>query len=189
MPNLVAISGSLRHGSYNTMLLRAAIELAPPETHLEMASIKEVPLYDGDVEVAGIPTAVRTLKDRVAASDGLLLVTPEYNNSLPGVLKNAIDWLSRPAADIARIFGALPVGVIGATPGQGATALAQAAWLPVLRTLGTLPYCGGRVGVAQAARVFAADGKLVDDAVRAQLSRYLTGFVEFVVRHGRARTS
>jgi NAD(P)H-dependent FMN reductase len=189
VPAIVAISGSLRHASYNTMLLRAAIELAPSGTTLEMASIKEVPLYDGDVEAAGLPAAVLALKERVAASDGLLLVTPEYNNGVPGVLKNAIDWLSRPAGDIARIFAGLPVGVIGATPGAGATGLAQAAWLPVLRTLGTLHYSGARVGIARAASVFDGEGKLVDDAVRAQLTRYLSGFAEFVARHGRARAS
>jgi NAD(P)H-dependent FMN reductase len=189
MPNVIAISGSLRRGSYNTMLLRTAIELAPAGAKLEMAAIRDVPLYDGDVEAEGIPPVVRALKDRVAASDGLLLVTPEYNNSMPGVLKNVIDWLSRPATDIARVFGGLPVGVMGATPGHGGTALAQAAWLPVLRTLGTVPYFGGRVGLAQAARLFDVEGRLVDEAARAQVARYVSGFVEHVVRHGRARAA
>jgi NAD(P)H-dependent FMN reductase len=185
MPAIVAISGSLRRGSFNTMLLRAASEVAPPGTAVTMASISEVPLYDGDVEERGMPPSVLALKDRVAAGDGLLLVTPEYNNSVPGVLKNTIDWLSQPSSDIPRIFGGRPVGIIGATPGPGATALSQAAWLPVLRTLGTLPYFGARVGVAQAARVFDSDGRLTDASVRAQLTRYMQGFAEFVARHSR----
>src|SRR3954453_2152099 len=113
MPTIVAISGSLRKGSFNTMLLNAVVEVAPLGTTIEVASIHEIPLYDGDVEAAGIPHAVRTLKERVGASAGLLLVTPEYNNSVPGVLKNTIDWLSRPAADIQRVFGGRPVGFMG----------------------------------------------------------------------------
>ena len=83
-----------------------------------------IPLYDGDVEAAeGIPAAVAALKEEIVAADGLLLVTPEYNNGIPGVFKNAIDWLSRPAADIGRVFGGRPVAVIGASPGQFGTML------------------------------------------------------------------
>lgn len=183
---IVAISGSLRAKSYNTMLLRAAVAAAPAGTAIEIGSIRDIPLYDGDVEAAaGIPPAAAALKERLAAARGLLLVTPEYNNGIPGVLKNAIDWLSRPPADIRRVFGGLAVGVIGATPGRGGTALAQAAWLPVLRTLGTVPFTG-RVGVAGAAEVFDAGGAVIDDAVRAQLDKYLAGFTAFVARHGRA---
>jgi chromate reductase, NAD(P)H dehydrogenase (quinone) len=97
-----------------------ASQLAPVGTTVEIASIRGIPLYDGDVEVAeGIPTMVQELKTRIAATDGLLIVTPEYNNSIPGVLKNAFDWLSRPADDIQNVFGGRPVAVIGATPGQG----------------------------------------------------------------------
>ena len=188
MPNIVAISGSLRAGSFNTMLLRAAIEVAPSGTVLEQASIRDIPLYDGDREAeSGIPPSVNALKERIVAADGLLLVSPEYNNSLPGVFKNAIDWLSRPASDIARVFGDRPVGLIGATPGQGGTALSQAAWLPVLRTLGTLPYFGRRLLVSGAGKVFDADGKLQDAAVRAQLEKYMQGFAEFVGRMGARR--
>lgn len=97
MPHLVALSGSLRAASINTMLLHAAVDAAPPGTNVEVASIQGIPLYDGDVEAAsGSPPAVQALKDRIARADGLLLATPEYNSSIPGVFKNAIDWLSRP---------------------------------------------------------------------------------------------
>jgi chromate reductase len=187
MPTIIAISGSLRSKSFNTMLLRAAVAATPAGTTTEMASIKDIPLYDGDVEASsGLPPEVLALKERIVAADGLLLVSPEYNNGIPGVFKNAIDWLSRPAADIARVFGDRPVGVIGATPGRGGTAMAQAGWLPVLRTLGTQLYTGGRLQVAGASKVFDAEGALVDDAVRGLLETYMTGFARFVAR---ARTN
>ena len=185
MTTLLAIAGSVRAKSYNAMLLRAAVEAAPAGVTVEEASIRDIPLYNGDVEATGIPPAVQALKDRIAAAAGVLLVTPEYNNSLPGVFKNAIDWTSRPSADIPRVYGEKPIGVIGATPGRGATGLAQAAWLPVLRTLGALPYFGGRVQVADAAKVFDETGRLVDPAVKAVLAKYMAGFAEFVARHAR----
>jgi len=181
---IVAISGSVRSKSFNTMLLHAAVEATPAGTSVDVASIKDIPLYDGDLETAsGLPASVQALKDRIAKADGLLLVTPEYNNSIPGVLKNAIDWLSRPPADIARVFGGRPAGVIGATPGPGGTSLAQAAWLPVLRTLGTLPYFGARLLISTAGKVFDEQGKLADASVRAQVERYMKGFGDFVSRH------
>ena len=118
---ILAIAGSARARSYNRMLLRAAIEVAPEGAAIETASIEDIPLYNGDLEEAGVPAAVQAMKDRIAGASGVLLVTPEYNNSLPGVFKNAIDWTSRPSADIARVWGGRPVGVIGATPGLGGT--------------------------------------------------------------------
>ena len=183
MTTLVGISGSLRQGSYNAALLRAAKELTPQGATLEIASIREFPLYDGDLEAqSGVPSLVQAVKDRVAASAGLVLVTPEYNNSLPGVFKNAIDWLSRPPADIPRVFGDRPVALMGATLGRGGTMLAQAAWLPVLRTLGTRPWFGPRLMVSAAKSVFDESGKLVDDQVRKQLEAFMAGFVEFASR-------
>jgi NAD(P)H-dependent FMN reductase len=180
---IVGISGALRRESFNGSLLRAAVSVVPAESSIEIGSIREIPLYDYDVEATqGIPAAVQTLKDAIAASDGVLIVTPEYNNSIPGVMKNAIDWLSRPPADIARVFKGRPFGIIGATPGQGGTLLSQAAWLPVLRTLGTLPYFEGRLGVSGAAKVFDKDGHIVDDAIRARLETFVKGFVEFADR-------
>ncbi len=181
MANVIGLSGSLRKGSFNTALLRAAIELAPAELSLELGSIRDIPLYDGDVEAAaGIPAAVAALKDRIAAADGLLLVSPEYNQSIPGVFKNAIDWLSRPGQDIARVFGGKPVGVIGASPGAAGTRLAQTAWLPVLRTLGTQPWFGKQLYVASAAQAFDDGGQLIDPKVRQLLADYLSGFARFV---------
>jgi len=178
---ILGISGSLRKGSYNTALLHAAGTLMPEGAQLEVGSISGIPLYDGDVETSqGIPPAVQALKSKVTESQGLLLVTPEYNNSIPGVFKNAIDWLSRPSSDIAKVFGGRPVGVIGASPGGFGTILSQNAWLPVLRTLGTRPWFGGRLQVSRAGNAFNAAGELTDEAIREQVRKYLAGFAGFI---------
>jgi NAD(P)H-dependent FMN reductase len=188
MTTILGLSGSLRSGSLNSSLLRAAVAEMPQGVALEVGTIKGVPLYDGDVEAAqGLPDTVVQLKDRVVATDGLLLVTPEYNNSLPGVFKNAIDWLTRPPADIARVFANRPVAIIGASPGGFGTLLSQTAWLPVLKTLGTAAYFGGRLQVSRAGEVFDAKGTLVDDRVREQLKKFLAGFCEFVVATRRGK--
>lgn len=180
MVQLIGISGSLRQGSFNTALLGAAAQSMPPGSELVIATIRGIPLYDGDVEAQqGIPPAVTALKDAISAARGLLLVTPEYNNSIPGVFKNAIDWLSRPSADIARVFGGKPVALIGASPGGFGTILSQNAWLPVLRTLGCTLWTQGRLMVSRAGGVFGADGTLEDAKVRAQLQNFLRGFVVF----------
>ena len=181
MTRIVGISGSLRQGSFNASLLRAAAGLMPAGVDLSIETIRGIPLYDGDVEAQqGVPDVVAALKDAVAAAAGLLLVTPEYNNSIPGVFKNAIDWMSRPAADIARVFGGKKVALIGASPGGFGTILSQNAWLPVLRTLGTDLWTPGRLMVSRAGSVFAADGTLTEEKVREQLRAYLHGFAAFV---------
>ena len=180
---IIGLSGSLRRGSFNSALLRAAATATPEMAQLTIASLRDIPLYDGDVEERdGIPAPVITLKDAIAAADGLLLVTPEYNNSLPGVLKNAVDWLSRPPADIARVFRGKPVAMMGASAGAFGTILAQDAWLPVLRVLGTRPWFEGRLVVSRAQNVFGPDGTLQDDRVKEQLRQFMQGFVAFVGR-------
>ena len=181
MSTIIGLAGSLRRSSYNAALLRAAAELAPPGCKIEIASIRGIPLFDGDVEATeGPPPAVAALKDRIAASDGLLIATPEYNNSLPGVLKNAIDWLSRPADDIDRVFGDRPVGIIGATTGTGGTRLSQTAWLPVFRVLGMRPWFGETLYVSNARQVFDSNGSIVDEKVKRLLAAYMSGFSAFV---------
>ncbi len=181
MTKIIGIAGSLRNGSFNSALLRAARELAPQGAVLEIATLKGIPLYDGDLEAnEGVPPAVIALQEQIAGADGLLLATPEYNNSMPGVFKNALDWLSRPSSEAGQIFGNCPVAVIGATPGGFGTVLSQNAWLPVLRTLGTRPWFGGRLLVPQAHQVFNESGEMTDVAVRKQLEDFLAGFVEFI---------
>ncbi len=185
MTTILGISGSLRRGSYNTALLAAAQQESIPGVEIEAASIRGIPLYDGDVEAQGIPHEVAALKERLMQADGLLIVTPEYNNSIPGPLKNAIDWLSRPPKDVPRIFRGLPVAVIGASPGAFGTAHAQSAWLPVLRTLRTQPWFEGRLVVPRANQAFDEAGSLIDDDLRQRLREFVQGFAEFVGAHAR----
>ena len=179
MTTIIGLCGSLRRGSFNRMLLRAAVEMAPQGTVIETESIREIPLYDGDVEDEGMPPAVQRLKDRIAEADGVLIVTPEYNNSIPGVLKNAIDWLSRPAADVPRVFHGRPVAIMGATPGPGGTALSQAAWLPVVRSLGMRAWFEGAVLISHAGSVFDRDGRVADAATRQRIRTFVEGFAAF----------
>ena len=121
------------------------------------------------------------MKEAIVAADGLILATPEYNNSIPGVFKNAIDWLSRPPDDIPRVFGGRPTALIGASPGGFGTILSQNAWLPVLRTLRTRLWLGGgSLLVSRAHKVFSEDGSLADDGIRDKLRDFVKGFADFV---------
>jgi chromate reductase len=181
MARIIGISGSLRRKSFNSALLRAAVQFVPEGTTLEIASIGEIPFYNGDVEASdGIPRVVAELKDRIASADGLLLSTPEYNNAIPGVMKNAIDWLTRPPADSPRVFSGRPIAIMGASPSGFGTLLAQNAWLPVVRTLRMRPWFEGRLTVARAGSVFDEAGELVDAEVRNQLQKFIQGFARFV---------
>ena len=184
---IVGISGSLRTGSFNTALLRAAAEVAPAGVAIEVRTIHGIPLYDADVENGvGIPEAVTKLKDEIASADGVLLVTPEYNNSIPGVFKNAIDWLSRPDADVARVFRGRAVAIMGASPGRFGTTLSQSAWLPVIRTLGMRPWFDQRLLVFEARKMFDESGKLVDLHARERMVKFVEGYCAFVSSQSRA---
>jgi NAD(P)H-dependent FMN reductase len=181
MARIIGISGSLRRGSFNTSLLRAAAEVAPADVTLEVRTLHGIPLYDADIENGpGIPEVVTRLKDEIASSDGVLLVTPEYNNSIPGVFKNAIDWLSRPDADIARVFRGRPVAIMGASPSRFGTTLSQSAWLPVIRTLGMRPWLDERLLVFEARKAFDQAGKLVDPHTRERMVKFVEGYCAFV---------
>ena len=183
MVKILGISGSLRAQSFNTALLRAAQEAAGEGVLIGAATLHGIPLYDGDLEAReGTPASVRELKERVLANDGLLMVTPEYNNGVPGVFKNAVDWLSRNTPGLPPVFADRPVAVIGASPGGFGTVMSQAHWLPVLRTLGARHWSGGRLAVARAGSVFGPDGSLQDDAIRKQLAEFVHGFAQFVAR-------
>lgn len=179
MKKIIAISGSLRKASFNTGLLEAAADLFPGQ--LELGSIHGIPLYDADLEKeSGVPRAVEILKNQIADADGIMIATPEYNNSIPGVLKNATDWLTRPPDDIGRVFHGKPVALTGATPGGFGTTLAQTAWLPVLRTLKTRPWFEGRLMVSGSGKLFDEQGKLVDDETRDRLKAFVSGFFRFI---------
>ena len=181
MTTIIGLSGSLRKASFNAGLLRAAKEVMPAGAELQIESIRGIPLFDQDDEAAnGIPEAVKALKEKIVAADGLLLVTPEYNNGIPGVFKNAIDYLTRPASDVKRVFGGKPVGLIGATPSGWGTLLSQSAWLAVLRHIGAQHWSSGRMALSKAMDSFETDGTLKDEKIREQLKAYMEGFVAFV---------
>jgi len=180
MTTIIGLSGSLREHSFNTALLRAANTMLPEGVTLIVATIHGIPLFNEDDEARGYPLAVQQLKELIASADGLLLSSPEYNNSIPGVLKNAIDWLSRPGVDIPRIFGGKPVALMGASLGGFGTILGQNAWLAPLRALGVNPWTSGRMLVSRANHVFDPAGALTDPALREQLRTFVSGFAGYI---------
>ncbi|HZR37476.1 MAG TPA: NADPH-dependent FMN reductase [Nevskia sp.] len=172
---ILGISGSLRKGSYNSATLHAARELAPPDLQIEIGDISQIPLYNADVQAQGIPQAVQQLGAQIRAADGVLLVTPEYNYSVSGVMKNAIDWISR-LKD--QPFAGKPVAICGASMGALGTARAQYH----LRQTGV--YLDMRilnkpeVMIGQAHERFDADGKLVHEATRKHLEAFMVALRE-----------
>lgn len=184
---VLALSGSLRHTSYNTALAQAAQTLAPQGMAIEVATLHGIPLYDGDLESKeGIPAAVLALKEKILNADALLLVTPEYNNGVPGVFKNSIDWLSR--TDSKAIFSGRITGLIGASMGGFGTVSSQAAWLPTLKMLGVSLYSGGSLLVSRAQNSFDEQGKLQDENIQKMLTTYLQGFQTFAHASHMVRT-
>ncbi len=180
MTKIIGLSGSLRRASFNTAVLRAAAEVADDDVELEVATLHGIPLYDGDLEQRdGIPDAVNQLRERIAGSAGLLIATPEYNNSIPGVLKNGIDWLSRRPDERPHVFSNLPIAVLGASPGGFGTILAQNAWQPVLRTLNTQAWYGGRLMISKVKSLCNEAGELTDEDTRKRLASFINNFAKF----------
>ena len=160
----LGIAGSLRGASYNRGLLRAAMELTPPEVTIVTFDIGDLPLYNADLEANGDPEVVRRLKVAIADADALLVASPEYNRCVPGVLKNAIDWASRPARD--SVLRDKPVGIMGASTGRGGTARAQAHLRDGFAFTGGIVLPLPEVLVPLAADRFDTDGNLVDEETR-----------------------
>jgi chromate reductase len=161
---ILGICGSLRKGSYNRMALNAAVELAPPDASIEVfEGLRDIPLYDEDVRQQGFPGPVQKLRAAIAAAEALLFVTPEYNYSVPGVLKNAIDWASRPPD---QPFNGKPMAVMGASPGNFGTARAQYHLRQSMVFLNGCFVNQPEVMIGQAAQRFDANGKLTDEATR-----------------------
>lgn len=187
MVKILGISGSLRKASFNTGLMTAAAVDAPDGVEFETATLHGIPLYDGDVEAKdGIPEAVTVLKRKIMAADGVILFTPEYNNSMPGVFKNAIDWLSRPSADIAKVFRGRHFALAGTSPGNFGTILSQNAWLPVMRTLGAELWSGKRLMLPRAETLFDQDGRLTDAEAADRLRVFVKAFADFAgIKSGR----
>ncbi len=173
---ILAIPGSLRAGSFNHRLLLAAAELAPDGVEVEVyEQLADVPLFNQDHEDPA-PAGVTALRERVAASDAILIATPEYNGSIPGVLKNTLDWLSRGETEVTGVRGR-PVAVIGTTPGMWGTKLAQEHARQILSNMGAKVEYGARVYLARASAAFDGDA-LVDDTARTALTAVLRSLAE-----------
>ena len=171
---ILGIAGSLRAASYNRALLHAAGDLAPEGMTIETFDLIEVPLYNGDVEAEGDPPGVAAFKHAIAAADGVLMATPEYNHGVPGVMKNAVDWASRPPRSAP--LGAKPVGLIGASPGITGTARGQSQLRQAFEF--TNSYCMPQpeLLVFKAHEKFDAEGRLTDETTRAFLAKFLVSF-------------
>jgi chromate reductase len=164
---ILGFAGSLRRASYNRGLIRAAREHAPTGTVVEVFDLGDIPLYNQDVEDAGEPPSVVAFKSAIARADALLVATPEYNHGVPGVLKNAIDWASRP-----RVTSPLrdkPVGVMGASPGRGSTARAQAQLREAFVFTGACVMPQPELLVSLAGSHFDDDGNVTDPDLRASI--------------------
>jgi chromate reductase len=176
---LLGIAGSLREGSYNQGLLRAARDLAPGGVELVEHDLRGLPFYDGDLEAAGDPDSVTELKEAIRRADAIVIATPEYNRGIPGVLKNAIDWASRPA--LASPLAGKPVAIMGATTGFAGTARAQQQLRDALEFPGALVVQQPEVLVSEAYLRFDENGELVDKETRAEIRELLA-----VLTHPRA---
>jgi chromate reductase, NAD(P)H dehydrogenase (quinone) len=176
---IAGISGSLRQGSYNTAALKAAIALALEGMVIEPVSIGDLPLYDEDLRQAGYPPAVEALRAALAAADAILIVTPEYNYSVPGVLKNAIDWASRPPN---QPFEDKPVAIMGASPGLLGTARAQYHLRQMLVFLNAHPINKPEVMITQCASKFDEAGNLTDEPTRDFIRKMLGSLAAWTQR-------
>jgi chromate reductase len=177
---VVGFAGSLRHGSYNRALLRAAAELAPPTLQIAIHELDDIPLYNGDIEAAGAPPSVVRLRDAIRRADGLLIASPEYNHGVPGVLKNTIDWISRPPRDSA--LNGKAAAVMGASPGMTGTARGQSQLRQAFVFTNTYALLQPEVLVARAHEKFDADGRLVHQATRDFLAMFLQHFTDLIAR-------
>lgn len=177
---ILGIAGSLRRASFNRGLIRAAVELAPAGLAVTGYDLDDIPMYNGDVEALGDPEPVAAFKRAIAGADALLIATPEYNHCVPGMLKNAIDWASRPAR--ASVLTGKPVAIMGASPSGGGTARAQA------QLRDGLAYTNGfvlplpEVLVPLATDKFDADGDLIDQATGAEIRDLLVALAAWTRR-------
>lgn len=181
--SILGIPGSLRAGSYNRALLRAAGEVLPPGVIMDVFALDDIPAYNADVQAEGDPEPVSELKRRLAEADVVLIATPEYNYSIPGVLKNAIDWASRPPKICA--FRKKPVGIIGASSGESGTMRGQLAIRQVFVFLDAYVMAQPELRVTNAGRRFDEKGVLIDEELRGRLQRYMVALIDWVRLVGR----
>jgi chromate reductase, NAD(P)H dehydrogenase (quinone) len=173
---VLGISGSLRQASFNTALLRTAIDLAPPGIEIEVVGIDDLPFYDEDVRSKGYPDVVQKFRERIAKSDGLVIATPEYNYSVPAVLKNAIDWASRPPQ---QPFGGKPLGILGASSGLGGTVRAQAHLRQIAASLDLHVMNKPEVFVRSAGDKV-GEGRITDEPTRKVIGDFMVAYEKWV---------
>ncbi len=183
---VLGVSGSLRRGSFNTAALRAAQELAPAGLAIEAFDIAPIPLYNEDVREKGFPPAVEEFRRRIKEADALLIATPEYNYSVPGVLKNAIDWASRPPD---QPFDGKPMAIFGASPAFTGSARAQYHLRQVFIYLNALILNRPEVFITAAHTKFDDQGRLTDDATRKHVRALLEGLHQWALRIRRSAGS
>ncbi len=174
----LGIAGSLRQGSFNRGLIRAAVEAAPDGIRVIPHELADIPMFNADVEAGGDPEPIRRFKQAIADADALLIATPEYNHCVPGVLKNAIDWASRPARQ--SVLSGRPIALMGATTGGGGTARAQAHLRDGLAYTAALVLPQPEVLVPFAASRFDETGNLTDEGTREAIRELLVALAEWV---------
>jgi chromate reductase, NAD(P)H dehydrogenase (quinone) len=174
--HFAAISGSLREASLNTMALKAVQRLAPDNIEIEQLSISEVPFYNFDLHEKRIPDAVEILNDKILKADAVIIVTPEYNYSVSGVLKNAIDFVSRSPK---KPFNMKPVGIMGATPGMFGTVRAQYHLRQIMTALNAQVMNKPEVLIAQANSKFDADGNLIDEKTKELIKNFIASLAAY----------
>ena len=176
---VLGIAGSLRKGSYNASALREAVRLAPPGMRIELAGIADIELYNEDVYAAGFPPAVDRLREQIRGADALLLVTPEYNASIPGVLTNAIDWVSRPPE---QPFAGKPAAIMGASPGRLGTARAQNHLRQTLIALDARVLNSPLVFISEAHKAFDEAGNLTAEATQKYIGNLLAALRDWTLK-------
>ena len=179
MSHILGMSGSLRQGSFNTALLHFVARSLPEGARMEIARIDDLPLYNDDVRVTGYPPPAQRLREQVAAADVVLIVTPEYNYSIPGVLKNAIDWASRPPN---QPFESKPIGIMGASTGMLGSARAQYHLRQCFVFLNAPVMSRPEVMVAHARERFDEQGNLTDVSTQQHVVKFLRALVELSAR-------
>ncbi|HMR39604.1 MAG TPA: NADPH-dependent FMN reductase [Ignavibacteria bacterium] len=176
--NILGISGSIREKSHNTALLKAAQELKPDDMEIEIYSIGDLPLYNGDLEKNGFPDNVQKFKDKVSGSDGLLIASPEYNYSFTGILKNAIDWASRPPSE--GLLKKKPFALMGVSGGMSGTIRSQMHFRQIAAHLDMTALNKPEVYIPFGGKKFDEHGNLTDEATRENLQKFLEAFSKLI---------
>lgn len=187
MTKILAFGGSLRKGSYSLMALKVvvkAMEEAGAEVELLDLNDYSMPSYDQDVEDKGLPEAVEKFKAKIREADGLLISSPEYNHSLPGYLKNMIDWASRNSPELKDVFEGKVVGLVTSSDGSFGGIRARTAWLPIFATLGLLTY-PTQMPIPTAQDKFDESGNVTDDKLKERLTKFAQEFVDFTKTHSK----